>query len=601
MTFEAYIVIGVLFFSLLALFKELMRPGLIFLSSSVLLMAFGIISEKELLEAFSNKAMITVALMFLVSEGIKQSGILDQIAQTYLPRARQKMRFMLPQLMIPVFFLSGFLNNIPVIIIFAPIIKKWSEKLNLSAKKFLIPLSYATIFGGMCTLIGTSTNLVVHGLIIENGYQGFSMFELGKVGIVIAFLGTIYMTFIGYNLLPGKIIYFNHARTIEDKDYYYDLTILPNSSLIGKESKNGRTKELKGLWLKSLERNKKRFEITEGTFTLQENDKILVAGKSDDLEYILNSNNVKLQGIDNIKDIPKKDLKQYEVVISPRFPGVGKTIPDFNFFDHYQAVVIAVHRNGEHITSNFKNLKLKAGDSLVLLTTKKFIDIWGESKIFYLTSYIRDYKESGTRWKKWLSLIILILMIIGSTVGRFIDTPPDMNLDMFYFAAIAATIFAYLNIFPRQNYTKYISWDLLITIACAFSLSKAMQNSGIAEYIASKAIFLSKSFGPIGVLAVVFLLTNFFTEIITNNAAAALVFPIALSAANQLGVSPKPFFVAIAIAASASFSTPIGYQTNLIVQSIGNYRFRDYLKVGLPLNILAFVVSILLIPLIWNF
>jgi len=576
MTFEVYIVIGVLFFSLLALFKELMRPGLIFLSSSVLLMAFGIISEDELLEAFSNKAMITVALMFLVSEGIKQSGILDQIAQTYLPRVRQKMRFMLPQLMIPVFLLSGFLNNIPVIIIFAPIIKKWSEKLNLSAKKFLIPLSYATIFGGMCTLIGTSTNLVVHGLIIENGYQGLSMFELGKVGIVIAFLGTIYMTFIGYNLLPGKIIYFNHARTIEDKDYYYDLTILPNSSLIGKESKNGRIKELKGLWLKSLERNKKRFEITEGTFTLQENDKILVAGKSDDLEYILNSNNVKLQGIDNIKDIPKKDLKQYEVVISPRFPGVGKTIPDFNFFDHYQAVVIAVHRNGEHITSNFKNLKLKAGDSLVLLTTKKFIDIWGESKIFYLTSYIRDYKESGTRWKKWLSLIILILMIIGSTVGRFIDTPPD-------------------------NYTKYISWDLLITIACAFSLSKAMQNSGIAEYIASKAIFLSKSFGPIGVLAVVFLLTNFFTEIITNNAAAALVFPIALSAANQLGVSPKPFFVAIAIAASASFSTPIGYQTNLIVQSIGNYRFRDYLKVGLPLNILAFVVSILLIPLIWNF
>jgi len=152
MAFEAYIVIGVLFFSLLALFKELMRPGLIFLSSSVLLMAFGIISEKELLEAFSNKAMITVALMFLVSEGIKQSGILDQIAQTYLPRARQKMRFMLPQLMIPVFFLSGFLNNIPVIIIFAPIIKKWSEKLNLSAKKFLIPLSYATIFAVVCVL-----------------------------------------------------------------------------------------------------------------------------------------------------------------------------------------------------------------------------------------------------------------------------------------------------------------------------------------------------------------------------------------------------------------------------------------------------------------
>ncbi|NOY95531.1 MAG: TRAP transporter large permease subunit [Chlorobi bacterium] len=603
MTLEGYIVCGVIGLMIIALAKEVMRPGLVLFSAVTILMAFGIINANESVAGFSNKGMITIALLFLVSEGVRQTGALNRVAQAFLPKKRGRMTFLLPRIMIPVSALSAFLNNTPVVIIFAPMIKKWAEKLNLSSQKFLIPLSYATIFGGICTLIGTSTNLVVHGLMLDNGLPGFGMFELGRVGIFIAILGFIYMSIFGNMLLPGKKIKLT-TRGVDFKEYYYDLIIPKNSNLIGKTIVDGRLAELKNLWVYSIDRGGKAIDTAKGEHTIQANDKIVVAGKSDSLEYILSLDSVELQGLDLVKGlIPTSELKQYEAVLSPRFPGIGSTIVDFNFFDHYQAAVIAVHRDGERITSNVRNLILKDGDNLVLLTNERFIKNWGESKIFYLTSYIGEHKDLGKNWKKWSAFIILILMIVGATIGNreFFPSSKKVTFDMFYFAAIAAILMVWLKIMPHQKYTKVISWDILITIASAFALSKAMQNSGAADALARTTINFAKAWGPVGVLAAIYLVTTIFTEIITNNAAAALVFPIALSAATQLGVNPQPFFVAIAIAASASFSTPIGYQTNLIVQGIGNYRFRDYIKIGWPLNLIAFIVSVILIPVFWSF
>ena len=598
---EGYIVLGVLIVMIAALFKEVMRPGLILFSATTILLALGIISDKDALSGFANEGMITVGILFIVSEGVRQSGILNRLAQSYLPRKRGKMVFLLPRIMLPVSLISAFLNNTPVVIIFAPIIKNWTEKLNLSSQKFLIPLSYATILGGMCTLIGTSTNLVVHGLMIDNGYAGFNMFELGKIGLFVTAAGTLYIALVGNWLLPGKKILFNAKSSTDYKDYSYDIIIPEFSNLIGLEVKNGRMKELSGLLIRSINRDGNIIETKKGSFALFENDKLHVDGKSDRLNYIIANENIRLNGIDLIESLPKSELKQYEAVISPRFPGIGKTLSEYNFYEHYQAVVLAIHRNGERITTNLGHLKLKEGDNLILLTTEKFIKSWGDSKIFYLTSYIRDYKTTGTFWKKWFAFIILLIMITGATVGQFLDSKKGVSFDMFYFSAIAAMLMVWMNIVPHQKYTKAISWDLLITVAFSFALSKALQNSGAADVIAYETINIGKGLGPVGVLAAVYLITNIFTEFITNNAAAAIVFPIALSAANQLGVDPKPFFVAIAIAASASFSTPIGYQTNLLVQSIGNYRFKDYLRIGIPLNIVLFLISVLLIPFFWHF
>ncbi len=601
LTIEGYIVIAVVVLTIAALAKELMRPGLVFFSSAVILMSAGIISSNELLAGFSNKGMITVAILYLVSDGIRRSGVLNRVAHTYLPRKRGRMVFLIPRITLPVSILSAFINNTPVVIIFAPIVKQWAEKLNLSPKKFLIPLSYATIIGGTCTLIGTSTNLIIHGLMIENGMKGFSMFELGKVGLVITIIGTLYMAVLGNKLLPGKKIVFKSKSSAKTKDYYYDVVVPDNSNLAGAEIKKGRVKELDRLFVKFIERDKKAIDTAKKSHFIQAGDKLLLSGKSDRLIYILNNDNIKFSNFHLLKNIPKEDLKQYEAVISPRFPGVGKTISEFNFYDHYQAVVLAIHRNGERITSNIDKLVLKPGDNLVLLTTDNFIQTWGESKIFYLTSYIRDYRTTGTFWKKWLAFIILLIMIIGATVGQYFESPDGITLDMFFFSALAALLLIWLKIMPHQKYTRSISWDVLITIACSFALSKALQNSGAAESLARSVINISHSMGPVGVLIALYITTNIFTEIITNNAAAALLFPIALAAAQQLNVDPKPFFVAIAIAASASFSTPIGYQTNLIVQAIGDYKFKDFLKIGLPLNLLAFIISIIAIPFFWDF
>jgi len=601
MTTQGFLVLVIIVLMIAALVKEVMRPGLILFSALIILMIIGIVPSTEVLAGFSNKGMITVAILFVISEGITQSGALTKLANAFLPRRRGNTRSLFLRLMFPISFMSAFLNNTPIVIIFAPIVKKWAENLNLSAQKFLIPLSYATILGGVCTLIGTSTNLVVHGLMLDNGFAGFSMFELGMVGIPLALSGYIYMSYIGVHLLPGEKNFIRKPLS-DQKDYYYELIIPTESVLVGQTLKNGRSKDLKGFDIIEVEREGTKFEGKAPGLVLEANDHLLVAGKSSGLDDIKDLTCVRLKGLDLVKDqIKTTDLKQYEAVLAPRFPGIGKTIFEFNFFDHYQAAIVAVHRNGERITTNLRSLKMKEGDNLVLLTTDRFIKNWGDSKIFYLTTYIGDHNQTKGKAKKWMALTILVLMIAGATAADYLPKFGNVNTDMFYFSAIAAMLMIWLKIVPHQKYTKAISWDLLITIACSFGISKALQNSGAADGIAHAAISFSKSWGPIGVLATVYLITNIFTELITNNAAAAISFPIAMAAANQLGVDPKPFFVAICIAASMSFSTPIGYQTNLIVQGIGNYKFKDFVKVGLPMNLIAFIICITLIPLFWKF
>ncbi|MEG1544979.1 MAG: SLC13 family permease, partial [Tannerellaceae bacterium] len=243
-------------------------------------------------------------------------------------------------------------------------------------------------------------------------------------------------------------------------------------------------------------------------------------------------------------------------------------------------------------------------DTLVLMADDTFIPTWGESSVFLMLANGSDGADAVGKKKRWLALALLIFMITGATVGELPAMQgliPGVKLDMFFFVCITTIIMAWTKIFPPKKYTKYISWDILITIACAFAISKAMENSGFADLIATYIIGMSDNLGPYALLAIVFIITNVFTELITNNAAAALSFPIALSVATQLGVNPMPFFVVICMAASASFSTPIGYQTNLIVQGIGNYKFTDFVRVGLPLNIIVFIISITIIPLFWSF
>jgi di/tricarboxylate transporter len=601
MTIPAYIAVGVILLMIVALIKEIMRPGLILFSALVIFMVTDILSAEEALSGFSNKAMITVALLFLVSEGVKESGVLNRLGSVILPKKRKPIPRLLMQIMIPVSAISAFLNNTPVVIIFGPMLKKWADKLSLPSQKFLIPLSYATIFGGTCTLIGTSTNLLVHGMMIDRGMSGLGMFELAKVGLFIVFFGFLYMNIFSNQLLPGeKIPRFSFPN--DTREYLFDLYLPKGSSLAGKTIEKRRLPGLNEFMVRTVIREGKHIRISNSSFQLEPDDKLIVGGSSEDVGYLTQSANVKLKALDHADpNFLKKSLRQVEVVIAPRFPGIQRTLGEFDFFGHYNAVVMAVHRNGERITTDLDKLELKAGDNLMLLATEDFTRYWGESRVFYMATEIGELDDSKDRLKRWIAMGLVFLMIAGATAGRWIPIEAKNEFDMFFFAAVTVFLMALMKIFTPKKYTKPINWDVLITIACAIGVSRALQNSGAADFIARSTINLSKGFGPLGVMAAIFIITNVFTEIITNNAAAAITFPIAYAAATQLGVDPRPFFITICIAASASFSTPIGYQTNLIVQSIGNYKFSDYWKIGLPLNILALIISLLVIPRFWPF
>lgn len=514
MTFEVIIVFITLALMLTALATDKMRPGMILFSAVVVFLCTGILSPKELLAGFSNKGMITVALLFLVSEGIRQSGALTQFIKKLLPQEKTSVLKAQLRILPTITVISAFLNNTPVVVIFAPIIKRWANYLKLPATYFLIPLSYATILGGICTLIGTSTNLVVHSMIEDAGMKGFGMFELGKVGIFIALAGIIYLLLFSTRLLPA------------DRP-------------------------------------------------------------------------------ENLSEDDKKPSTYHlvEAILGARFPGINKRISEFDFQRHYGAEIKEIRRNG-HTYNDISKLRFREGDTLLLLADDSFIKTWGESSVFLMLANGKDYEPAGKK-KRWFALSLLIFMITGATVSELPAVqeylPEGLELDMFFFVAITTVIMAWTKIFPPQKYTKYISWDILITIACAFAISKAMENSSVSNILAQYIIGLSASYGPYVLLAILFIITNIFTELITNNAAAALSFPIALSLSQQLGVNPMPFFVVICMAASASFSTPIGYQTNLIVQGIGNYKFTDFLRIGLPLNIITFLISIFVVPQIWPF
>ncbi len=541
MTFELTYMACVIVLMLAALMKEVLRPGLILFTAVVMLLCAGIINPEEALKGFSNKGMITVALLYLISEGVRKSGLLERFVFRMLPTGNVSVTKVNLRFFPVVSFISAFFNNTPVVVIFAPMIKNWARKMKLPSAKFLIPLSYATVLGGICTLIGTTTNLVLHGMLLQEyqeevtayensagavkgillrtGVDGMHMFELTKVGVLIALAGLIYLIFFSKYLLPSD------RKSEEDAE---------------------------------------RVDIAPG-------------------------------------------MNRFEVLLSNRFPGLGKTLHDFDFFRHYGAHVRAIRRNGNIVQGDYMHSPITHEDTLIIDAGEGFMKAWGESRVFWMVNRIGDYEPPMGTGKRWFALGLLVMMIIGATVGELPVVTEHfryIKLDMFFFASVTTVIMAWTKMFNPRKYTKYFSWDVLITIACAFAISAAMTKSGFADFVAGYIISLTdavgnSTYGIYIILAALFLITNIFTELITNNAAAALSFPLALAVSERLGMNPMPFVVCVCFAASASFSTPIGYQTNLIVQGIGGYRFNDFVRAGLPLNIIVFLLSVILIPLVY--
>lgn len=576
MDFNFYYTAFLLIVMTILLIKEWIEADIIIFATLILMILGKVISLQEAFTGFSNHAMLTVGFLFIVAGGLQKTGILNDIGKIILGRRAGSPRWKLMRLLFPVASISAFFNNTPIVAMLIPVVRSWTVKNEYSVSKFLIPLSYAAILGGVCTLIGTSTNLVVHGLMLQNGYEGMSFFEISKIGIPVAIIGLLTLIFIGYRLLPER-----KEPTVKlgesTREFVIAMKVGKNYPHIGKSIEEAGLRHLKGLFVFQMQRGDEVITPVTPDTDIHANDRLFFTGLPDTILELQRT-----PGLTLLKDT-SLDLKNYdsdqiwsfEVVISPNSPLIGKNVRESNFRSRYNAVIVAIHRSGERIQSKVGDVVLHSGDTLLLLADKNFLDKWYNSEDFFLVSRSQEV-HSKPQWKSVLSLIVLGAMIISMAFAL---------LPILVSVCLTAVILLVTGCITPQDARHSVDWKVLLIIASSFGIAKGMANSGLAGFMANKLILGLGMMGVIGLLIGVYFMTSLYTEIITNNAAAALLFPIALSVAQQAQVNPRPFFLAVAMAASASFATPIGYQTNLMVYGPGGYRFKDFMRIGIPMNI----------------
>ncbi len=575
-------------------------PDALLLGAVVLVTLVGIITPEQALSGFSNTAMLTVAALYVIAAALRETGALEELGRRLFGRVKDERAFLTRMAgLLPA--LSAFLNNTPIVAMFIPIISDWCRKHRVAPSRLLLPLSYLCILGGTCTLIGTSTNLVVNGLMeetcrmspasAENLYP-MSFFELGRVGLPYAIIGIIYLIFVGRHLLPRRREPMEELMS-SSREYLVNLLVKPQCRLLGQTIEQAGLRHLPGLFLVEVTRQEQTMSPVSPDYKLLAEDVLTFTGVVNtivDLEKIPGL--VPAEDTTYEAEAAKRSRRMLcEAVVSPNCPSVGKTIRDADFRAHYNAVIVAVHRGGQRLTGKVGDIVLRPGDTLLLRAGVHFRRANRNNPDFLLVGIVEGSRP--LRYDKTiLSLFLLCLLIVLMVTGIV-----KIVVAAFLIAGLMVAVRCISITDARQS----VDWRTLIAIAAAFGMAKALVESGCAEAIAKLIVGATESLGPYAVLAAVYLMTSIFTETITNNAAAALVFPFAVAIAMQMGVSPRPFVMAVAFAASASFITPLGYQTNLMVYGPGGYRVTDFVKVGLPLNILLMFCATVLIPWAWPF
>ena len=561
----------------------------VFLGGTSVLFVSGILTEQDALAGFSNPGMITVAVLYVVVTGLSQTGGMNWISQQVLglPKGQNAALF---RLMTPVMGMSAFLNNTPVVAMFIPVVSDWSRKLRISPSKLMIPLSYAAIFGGACTLIGTSTNLVVNGLLISaTDLPGLKLFDLAVVGFPCAIAGMIYLFLASGWLLPNRKPVISDTEDV--RQYTVEMLVYNNSPLINKSIEKAGLRHLPGLYLVDIVRHESILAAVSPQEILREGDRLVFIGMIDSIVDLHRLRGLQPATDEVFKlDTPRSNRCLIEAVVSNSCPLLKKTIREGKFRTRYNAVVLAVGRNGARLPGKIGAIRLRAGDTLLLEANPEFLSRQRISKDFYLVNGIPN-SEPIRHDKAPLAMAILLGMVLLASLG---------TMSMLKAAILASVVMIATGCCSSIRALRNIQWSVLLVIGSALSIGKALESTGAAEAIAQGMIQFSGD-SPLLSLAIIYLVTNLLTEAITNNAAAALVFPIALALSQSLGVSFLPFAIAIMIAASASFATPIGYQTNLMVYGPGGYKFTDFMRIGIPLNILFCSITIILTPFFFPF
>lgn len=589
MDFNTILVFIVLAFLIISLYKEIIGPAFTFIIAISVLGVFGILTPKEILSGFANENVIVIVLLLLLGDVIRRNSIIEGIFNLIFKRATSYKTFML-QMMSLIAAFSAFLNNTPLVAVMMPYVNSWSKKTGISQSKLLIPLSYAAILGGSVTIIGTSTNLIVKGMVedqmIVKNLPQLHFFEFAWVGLPMVLIGFIYMLTIGHKLLPNNKIS-DEDKTKSNRKYTVEAQIRPGSNLVWRTVEEAQLRDLPGLFLAEIIRNDINLVAVTPETILAENDILVFAGDTDTIaDFVNNNSELIFPQVGMLKK--KKHTEMIEVVISHNSTLINKTVKEASFRSKYDAAIVAIHRNGEKISGKIGDIRFKAGDALMLFAGE---DLTNRADIFdfYFISRIKELSVIPT----YKTVVLLGGSGLAIALSALQILPLFMGLLLLFILILG------LKIASPKDLHKSIDFNLALIIVLSLALGTAMMKTGVAQIIADSFIYVMQPLGLIGIMFGIYFITTILAAYITNKASVAVMFPISLTIALSMNVNPSPFVLIVAFASAANFMTPIGYQTNTMVYGPGGYKFRDYLKIGAPLTVIYMIVAVMVLNYIY--
>ncbi len=577
-------------FILYSLYKEVFGPAFTFLLAILFLGLFNVLTAGEILAGLGNVQVAIILLLLSLGDMIRKTAIIEKVFDRLFRSARSYNGF-LSRMMLIVAAFSSFLNNTPLVAIMMPYVHSWCKRNNYSPSKFLIPLSYAAILGGSITLIGTSTNLIVAGMVEEQtifpNLKPVQMFDFIYVGIPMILIGFLYILLIGKKLLPDRKAADDKDRT-STRTYFIEARVRRGSYLIGKQIGKTNLRNIKGLLLVEIIRETHSIEGSQPDTVIREDDILVFAGDTQKIaDLVETESGLVVPEVGMLSRAKKAEV--VELVVSQNSTLIGKEVQEVNFRAKYDAAVLAVHRNAEHISTKIGKVELRAGDVLLVYAGAAFDSRTQLSQDFYFISRIKDYVKVEN-YKVYTLLVGLVVAILLSAFNI---------LSLFHGLLILIVMAMAFKITTPKDFPKSLDYNLALIIVLSLALGTAMVKTRAAELIADGIISLFMPLGKIGVLFGIYLITTILAAYITNKASVGIIFPIALTVASNLNVTPTPFILTVAYASAANFMTPIGYQTNLMVYGPGNYSFTDFFKVGAPLTLLYMITTVTVLSLIY--
>ncbi len=593
MEYEAYVTIGVIVVAFALFITEYFSIDQISISIVVVLVLTGVLSPEDGVKGFSNAATITVAAMFVLSDALLRTGIVESITPLFVRLIKKSYYLSIFGITTITAGISAFINNTPVVATSIPIVLGAAKKTNFSAAKFLIPLSYGAIFGGTCTLIGTSTNLLISGIAVSYGLEPFSMFLMAPLGLVFLVVGVLYLTVFSKKLLPEHTAGDELTKAINLKNYFTEIKVTQNFTSTEEPITIANLFKQDGMlvYVDQLYRGNEVVKDPPVATILMKGDHLLVRGEMEKIKNLLKNESLNVSNKLGARNFKNEETKLIEIILLPNSELINKKLNDTDFFQKYRSKVLAIRQRGKQRLEDLNYIYLQAGDIILLQTDEEGVELLQSSERKKRADFI-SLSESGLKKIDMKKLFIALSTIIAVVT---LATTGVLSIMIATLAGIGVLLFA--KITTTQDAYNAIDWKVIVLMAGALSLGEAMQQSGLSRILAQWLVEnVGETLGPTILISVLYLITTVLTGIMSNNATAALLAPIAISLSVSFDVSPIPFLMAITFAASADFMTPIGYQTNTMVYSAGNYAFKDFLRIGTPLNILFWILATFLIP-----